>query len=104
MRGKGFRSAPASWSESVTVLTPIFLIFLAAVFPMLVQTASGVHTIERSYAVTSHIQRAVFTELHDQRVQLEGMLLKPNMVLSGYDCPQQASPDVWHAAMATGPA
>jgi fructose-bisphosphate aldolase class I len=53
----------------------------------------GVHTIERSYSVTSHIQRAVFTELHDQRVQLEGMLLKPNMVLSGYDCPQQASVD-----------
>ena len=47
----------------------------------------GDHTIERSYAVTSHIQRAVFTELHDQRVQLEGMLLKPNMVLSGYDGP-----------------
>jgi fructose-bisphosphate aldolase class I len=45
----------------------------------------GDHTIERAYAVTLHIQRAVFTELHDQRVQLEGMLLKPNMVLSGYD-------------------
>ena len=34
----------------------------------------------------SHVQRAVFTELHDQRVGLEGMLLKPNMVLAGYDC------------------
>jgi fructose-bisphosphate aldolase class I len=36
------------------------------------------------------MQRAVFTELHDQRVQLEGMLLKPNMVLSGYDGSAQA--------------
>jgi fructose-bisphosphate aldolase class I len=51
----------------------------------------GEHTIERSFAVTSRIQHAVFTELHDQRVVLEGMLLKPNMVLSGYDCPEQAS-------------
>jgi fructose-bisphosphate aldolase class I len=53
----------------------------------------GDHTIERSFAVTSHMQRAVFTELHDQRVRLEGMLLKPNMVLSGYDCPDQAGVD-----------
>jgi len=50
----------------------------------------GEHTNERSFTVTSHVQRAVFTELRDQRVAPEGMLLKPNMVLSGYDCPQQA--------------
>jgi fructose-bisphosphate aldolase class I len=53
----------------------------------------GDHTIDRAYSVTSHVQRAVFTELHDQRVLLEGMLLKPNMVLSGYDCPEQAGVD-----------
>jgi fructose-bisphosphate aldolase, class I len=53
----------------------------------------GDHTIERSYSVTSRVQHAVFTEIHDQRVQLEGMLLKPNMALSGYDCPVQASVD-----------
>jgi fructose-bisphosphate aldolase class I len=53
----------------------------------------GDHTIERSYAVTSRMLSAVFTELHDQRVRLEGMLLKPNMVLSGYDCPEQADAD-----------
>jgi fructose-bisphosphate aldolase class I len=35
----------------------------------------------------------VFDELYDQRVELEGMLLKPNMVLSGYECPTQASVD-----------
>src|SRR6476646_10187920 len=40
----------------------------------------GTHTIERSLAVTGRVQAAVFTELHDQRVRLEGMLLKPNMV------------------------
>ncbi len=59
----------------------------------------GEHTIERSYEVTAGIQRAVFTELADQHVELEGMLLKPNMVLSGYDCPQQAG--VEEAAEAT---
>ncbi len=59
----------------------------------------GEHTLERSYAVTSRAQHAVFTELHDQRVALEGMLLKPNMVLSGYDCREQAS--VEEAASAT---
>ena len=43
----------------------------------------GGHTIEQSFHVTSRVQHAVFTELRDQRVEPEGMLLKPNMVLSG---------------------
>ena len=47
----------------------------------------GDHTIERSFDVTSRTLHAVFTELRDQRVEFEGMLLKPNMVLSGYDAP-----------------
>jgi len=51
----------------------------------------GDHTIERSFEVTSRTLHAVFTELRDQRVHPEGMLLKPNMVLSGYDCADQAS-------------
>jgi fructose-bisphosphate aldolase, class I len=50
----------------------------------------GTHTIAEAYHVTSRVQHAVFTELRDQRVELEGMLLKPNMVLTGYDCPEQA--------------
>jgi fructose-bisphosphate aldolase class I len=50
----------------------------------------GDHTIEQSYSVTSRTLQAVFTELYDQRVAREGMLLKPNMVLSGYECPEQA--------------
>jgi fructose-bisphosphate aldolase class I len=51
----------------------------------------GDHTIERSFEVTSRTLHAVFTELRDQRVHYEGMLLKPNMVLSGYDGAAQAS-------------
>jgi fructose-bisphosphate aldolase class I len=45
----------------------------------------GDHSIETSFEVTSRTLHAVFTELRDQRVHLEQMLLKPNMVLSGYD-------------------
>jgi fructose-bisphosphate aldolase class I len=51
----------------------------------------GDHTIERSFHETSRTLHAVFTELRDQRVQPEGILLKPNMVLSGYESPEQAS-------------
>jgi len=50
----------------------------------------GDHSIERSFHFTARTQHAVFTELHDQRVALEGMLLKPNMVLSGYEAPKRA--------------
>ncbi|MEP6910201.1 MAG: class I fructose-bisphosphate aldolase, partial [Actinomycetota bacterium] len=53
----------------------------------------GDHTIDTSYHVTLRTQQAVFTELFDQCVEREGMLLKPNMVLSGYECPDQASDD-----------
>jgi len=53
----------------------------------------GEHTIERSFEATSRALHAVFTELRDQRVHYEGMLLKPNMVLSGYSSSEQASHD-----------
>ncbi len=51
----------------------------------------GDHTIERSFHVTSHTLHAVFTELRDQRVHPEGILLKPNMVLPGYESSEQVS-------------
>jgi fructose-bisphosphate aldolase class I len=50
----------------------------------------GDHSIETSFDVTSRTLHAVFTELRDQRVHFEQMLLKPNMVLSGYEAPQRA--------------
>jgi fructose-bisphosphate aldolase class I len=53
----------------------------------------GTHTIERSAVVTSHALAAVYTELYDQRVDVEGTLLKPNMVLSGYDAADRAGVD-----------
>jgi fructose-bisphosphate aldolase class I len=51
----------------------------------------GDHTIERCYAITEWMLKETFQELYYQRVELEGMLLKPNMVLSGKDASEQAS-------------
>ena len=53
----------------------------------------GTHTIEESRKATGRVLQAVYTELHDQRVELRGTLLKANMVLSGYDAPNRAGVD-----------
>ena len=47
----------------------------------------GAHTMERCGVVTETMLRAVFIGLHVQGVALEGMILKPNMVLAGTACP-----------------
>ena len=51
----------------------------------------GAHPIEDSFFVSEEVLHTVFYELNGQNVELEGMVLKPNMVLSGYNCPDQAS-------------
>jgi fructose-bisphosphate aldolase class I len=51
----------------------------------------GAHDIGRCFAVTSETLKVVFEELANHRVALEGMLLKPNMVISGMKSPKQAS-------------
>ncbi len=50
---------------------------------------SGAHTLARCSEVTEEVLRAVFSQLYTQRVALEGVLLKPNMVLPGLTCPRQ---------------
>lgn len=50
----------------------------------------GSHTIERSEEVTGMVLDAVFDALLEQRIALEGMLLKPNMVIAGKQCTRQA--------------
>jgi len=52
----------------------------------------GDHDIDECYAVTETVLKTVFDELYKQRVVLEQMLLKPNMVISGMECPEQADP------------
>jgi fructose-bisphosphate aldolase, class I len=51
----------------------------------------GSHTIERCEEVTGQVLQATFEALFEQRVCLEGMLLKPNMVIAAKECPHQAS-------------
>ena len=53
----------------------------------------GDHSLEQCHAATEEVLRTVFNQLHSQRVSLEGMLLKPNMVLPGLACPMQESVD-----------
>ncbi len=53
----------------------------------------GSHSIERCEQVTGGVLHAVFDALFDQGVALEGILLKPNMVISGKACNRQASVD-----------
>jgi len=53
----------------------------------------GDHDIERCFEVTEFVLKTVFDELFQQRVQLEGIVLKPNMVIAGKKCPRQASVD-----------
>jgi fructose-bisphosphate aldolase, class I len=51
----------------------------------------GAHAIEQSAAATGAALQAVYAELYDQRVDLAGTLLKPNMVLSGYGATSRAA-------------
>src|SRR5664280_937502 len=53
----------------------------------------GDHTLEQCFEVTEEVLRTVFRQLYLQRVTLEGMILKPNMVLPGLNCPKQESVD-----------
>lgn len=53
----------------------------------------GDHDLARCFAVTEEVLRAVFAQLYAQRVLLEGVILKPNMVLPGRSAGEQASVD-----------
>ncbi len=53
----------------------------------------GTHTIDESAKVTGRVLQGVYTELRDQRVDFAGTLLKPNMVMSGYEASDRAGVD-----------
>ena len=53
----------------------------------------GDHSLERCRELTEEVLRAVFAHLYVQRVTLEGMILKPNMVLPGLLCAEQEDVD-----------
>jgi fructose-bisphosphate aldolase class I len=52
----------------------------------------GAHDIDRCEEVTGNVLASVFKALHDHRIRLEGMVLKPNMVISGKKAPSRAKP------------
>ena len=54
---------------------------------------NGTHDVDDSFVVTEEVLHRVFFELYSQGVSLEQMVLKPNMVLSGYDASDRADVD-----------
>lgn len=59
--------------------------------PEVQMDGGATHTIDRCEDVTRWILKTTFAELVDARVNLEGMVLKPNMIVPATDCPEQAS-------------
>ena len=53
----------------------------------------GAHTLEQCRETTTAVLHTVFDQFYTQGVLLEGMILKPNMIVSGITCPQQATAD-----------
>jgi fructose-bisphosphate aldolase class I len=51
----------------------------------------GAHNVERCHEVTEKALNSLFTELYEQGVKLEGIILKPNMVVAGKKCAEQPS-------------
>jgi len=53
----------------------------------------GDHSLGKCYEVTEEVLMTVFSQLYEQGVIFEGLILKPNMVLPGLTCPEQESVD-----------
>lgn len=51
----------------------------------------GTHDLQKCFEVTEEVIRIVFIQLYKQRIMLEGMILKPNMVIPGLDCASHAT-------------
>ena len=59
---------------------------------------AGSHSIDRCRSVTADVLAALFEELHVQGIVLEGVILKPNMVLPGLGCANQEAVEIVAAA------
>jgi fructose-bisphosphate aldolase class I len=90
--GKGIPSEYCLWTNAHALARYGALAQEAGLVPIIEPEVlmDGDHSIETSFEVTSRTLHAVFTELRDQKVWFEQMLLKPNMVLSGYDASDRA--------------
>src|SRR3954447_21780346 len=90
--GKGIPSEYCLWTNAHALARYAALSQEAGLVPIVEPEVlmDGDHSIDTSFDVTSRTLHAVFTELRDQRVHFEQMLLKPNMVLSGYEASGRA--------------
>jgi fructose-bisphosphate aldolase class I len=93
--GSGTPSEYAVWTNAHALARYAALCQEAGLVPIVEPEVlmGGAHAIGASAKATGRVLQAVYTELHDQRVDVAGTLLKPNMVLSGYDADARAGPD-----------
>jgi len=98
--GDGRPSEYAVWTNAHALARYASLCQEAGIVPIVEPEVlmDGNHSIDDAFQATSRALHAVFVELRDQRVALEGILLKPNMVLSGYGAARQAGHDEVAAA------
>jgi fructose-bisphosphate aldolase, class I len=91
--GDGIPSEYCIWTNAHALARYAALCQEARIVPIVEPEVlmDGAHSIKDSSRVTGRVLNAVYTELHDQRIDLRGTLLKPNMVLSGYDASNRAS-------------
>lgn len=54
---------------------------------------NGNHTIQQCYDVTEKVLKILFDQLYDSKINLEGIILKPNMIIAGSECTVQNSID-----------
>jgi fructose-bisphosphate aldolase class I len=99
--GSGIPSAYAIDANAAALARYAALCQEASIVPIVEPEVlmDGSHGIERCESVTNAVLDSVFTHLFAAGIYLEGMVLKPNMVIAGKKCAQQASPE--HVAEAT---
>jgi fructose-bisphosphate aldolase class I len=93
--GDGIPSEYAVWTNAHALARYAALSQEAGLVPIVEPEVlmDGDHSISEASLASGRALQAVYTELHDQRVDLYGTLLKPNMVLSGYDASDRAGVD-----------
>ena len=93
--GDGVPSEYAVWTNAHALARYAALSQEAGLVPIVEPEVlmDGTHSIAGAASATGRALQAVYTELHDQRVDLYGTLLKPNMVLSGYEASDRAGVD-----------
>jgi fructose-bisphosphate aldolase class I len=98
--GAGLPSEYCAWTNAHALARYAALCQEAGLVPIVEPEVlqDGTHTLDESRKATGRVLQAVYTELHDQRIDLQGTLLKPNMVLSGYSAEQRAGVDEVAAA------